>query len=115
MIISLNEKITIPGEHGEAPIITKNGNPCSLDDPVETWGSYLVVIKGEDGREPSVTLNDLLDGFPQKAVIINSDLIPFKHVSHAMDLPATPKQIIQIVIKIECILPETIEEMYSPI
>ena len=68
MIVTLNDKnITLPGGHGEAPIITKNGNPCSLDDPVRRWGSYLVVKKGEDGTVPSVQMNDLLDGFPAKS------------------------------------------------
>ncbi len=113
MIISLNGKaITFPGGFGGAPIMTKNGNPCSLDDTVQT-GDNLVVIKGEDGRVPHVTLNDLLDGFPQKVVKINSVSYTVQARITCNGLPAVQTQIIQDRDKIECLLPGTIEELLT--
>ena len=46
MIISLMENpLPFPVGYGEAPYYAKNGNPCSLDDPVQ-MGTILVVHKG---------------------------------------------------------------------
>ena len=71
MIITLNGKsITIPGGHGKAPIIMRNSEECSLDDPVANE-DHLKVIPGNDGEQPEVFIKDLLDGLPQKTVHIN--------------------------------------------
>ncbi|WP_445489428.1 pilus assembly protein PilM [Niallia sp. 03133] len=71
MIISLNnQKITIPGTHGQAPVITRNGIECSLDDPIEN-GEALTVAKGKDGTAANIQMKDLLDNLTEKTIKIN--------------------------------------------
>ena len=71
IIISLNgQTITIPGGHGEAPLLLKNDVTSSLDDPVKNE-DHLTAIKGSDGVQPKVYIYDLLDGIPEKTVNIN--------------------------------------------
>nr|WP_295970993.1 cell division protein FtsA [uncultured Bacillus sp.] len=112
MIISLNgQNITIPGELGEGPSITKNGNSASFDTPVAS-GDQLIVQKGEDGREPQVQIQDLLDGFPHRTVTINGVSVTVKARITCNGLPAEPGQFIHDRDKIECLLPETIEELF---
>jgi cell division protein FtsA len=113
MIISLNgTSITIPGEHGEGPTITKNGVIVSLDDPIDHNDS-LVVVKGKDGRKTDIQISDLLDGIPQKTVFINGQKYTIHATITCNGLPATTEQLIQDRDKIECILPNTIEELCS--
>lgn len=70
-IISLNgQKITIPGSHGEGPVITRDGEMCSLDDLVEN-GQSLKVIKGKDGEQTKVKIKSLLDSDNRRSVSIN--------------------------------------------
>lgn len=70
-IISLNgQKITIPGSHGEGPVITRDGEICSLDDLVEN-GQSLKVVKGKDGEQTQVQIKSLLDSDTGRSVRIN--------------------------------------------
>ncbi len=70
-IISLNgQKITIPGSHGEGPVITRDGEMCSLDDLVEN-GQSLKVIKGKDGEQTKVQIKSLLDSDNRRSVSVN--------------------------------------------
>ncbi len=113
MIISLNgNNITISGGFGGAPLMTKNGAPCSFDDTVKSR-DHLVVTRGENGREPHITLNELLDDFPQRTVKINGQRFTIQARITCNGLPATQTQIIQDRDKIECLLPETIEELLT--
>ncbi|WP_066057642.1 pilus assembly protein PilM [Robertmurraya korlensis] len=71
MIVSLNEKnITIPGQYGAPPTLLKNGECCSLDDPIEN-GDTLFVEKGQDGDPTILSIGQLLDDIPMKEVEIN--------------------------------------------
>ena len=111
LIITLNGKsITIPGSHGEAPLILKNDVTCSLDDPVENE-DHLTVIPGEDGKQPKVYIQDLLDGFPQKTVNINGKTYTIFAKIFCNGKLTTPETIVSDRDKIECQFPETIEEM----
>lgn len=72
-IITLNGKnITIPGQHGTAPVLLKNGHPCTLDDTIEN-GDHLSVEKGQDGNVTELKINDLIDHIPSKTVKINGE------------------------------------------
>ncbi|WP_257391874.1 cell division FtsA domain-containing protein [Mesobacillus jeotgali] len=71
MIVSLNGKnVTIPGEHGQPPVLLKNGTPCTFDDHVD-GGDHLTVIKGKDGVRAELTLEDLIGELPSKTIILN--------------------------------------------
>ncbi len=70
-IISLNgQKITIPGSHGEGPVIKRDGKICSLDDLVEN-GQSLQVFKGKDGEPTQVQIKSLIDLDNGRVVRIN--------------------------------------------
>lgn len=70
-IISLNgQKITIPGSHGEGPVIKREGKICSLDDLVEN-GQSLQVFKGKDGEPTQVQIKSLIDLDNGRVVRIN--------------------------------------------
>lgn len=75
MIISLNnQNITIPGSHGEGPIIIRNGKHCSLEEEVEN-GESLTIYKGKDGEQTKIQIQDLIDTIPEKNVTVNG--IPY--------------------------------------
>ncbi|WP_156509877.1 cell division protein FtsA [Rossellomorea aquimaris] len=70
LFIKVNDQeITLPGEHGNPPIIMKNGQPSSLDETISN-NDILFVEKGADGRSPSVTVGDLLDS-ASKTITVN--------------------------------------------
>ncbi|MED3790860.1 cell division protein FtsA [Niallia alba] len=72
MIVSINnQKITIPGSHGEGPTILRKGLPCSLEDTVED-GESLMVYRGKDGEQAIVQIKDLLDTESDKNITINN-------------------------------------------
>ncbi|WP_338449137.1 cell division protein FtsA [Niallia oryzisoli] len=113
MIISLNgQNITIPGGHGEAPLLYKNGASSSLDDPIKN-GDQLEVIPGKDGEQPVVYIKDLLDGIPQKTVTINGTAYTVYAQVTCNGLPADTEKQISDRDHIECRLPETIEQLLT--
>ncbi|MEK4442814.1 MULTISPECIES: cell division protein FtsA [Niallia] len=72
MIVTINnQKITIPGSHGEGPTILRKDVPCSLEDTVED-GETLTVYRGRDGEQAIVQIKDLLDAESDKEIKINN-------------------------------------------
>ncbi|WP_314733357.1 cell division FtsA domain-containing protein [Anaerobacillus sp. CMMVII] len=65
-----NRLITIPGEHGKAPRLEKNGQSCSLDMPVRNGDTIFVQI-GADGKNAEAIVGDVFDSLPSKTIIIN--------------------------------------------
>nr|WP_083888546.1 cell division FtsA domain-containing protein [Calidifontibacillus oryziterrae] len=60
-IVTVNNRdITIPGIHGEPPILLKQGQPTSFDDPIED-GDIIMVEKGKDGQAAIVQIKDLIE------------------------------------------------------
>ncbi|WP_394235590.1 cell division protein FtsA [Niallia oryzisoli] len=113
MIITLNgQNITIPGEHGKAPLLYKNGVPCSLDDPIEN-GDQIEVITGSDGKKPTVYIMDLLDGLPQKTITINEKSYTVYAQITCNGLPAHADKQISDRDQIACRFPETIEQLLT--
>ena len=106
----MEQSITIPGGHGTAPIIMRNGEDCSLDDPV-AHEDHLKVIPGNDGEQPEVSIKDLLDGLPQKTVYINGKSYTVHAKIFCNGLPTTIDKQIFDRDQIESNLPETIEDL----
>ena len=72
-IISINGRnITIPGTHGEPPVIKRNSVNCPLDASLNP-GDQLWIEKGKDGTETSVILSELLDELPKRQIYINEE------------------------------------------
>lgn len=109
LIITLNgQTITIPGSHGEAPILMKNGVPTSLDEIVEN-DDHLVVIKGQDGMQPKVQIKELLDGIPEKTIKINGKDYTINGKIICNGRMASPETIVSDRDRIHCEFPKTIE------
>lgn len=73
-IVTVNGKaITLPGKHGELPILEKNNERCSLDDDISD-GDHITVKKGQDGKSPIVHIKDLIDQEEKKLVYINDQV-----------------------------------------
>lgn len=71
LMVTVNgQAITIPGEHGSAPLIKKNGLVCSLEDPIK-HGDTITVEKGKDGDPPFVPISSILDDIPSKSFYVN--------------------------------------------
>ncbi len=62
--------ISIPGEHGMAPTLQKNGQACSLDDPLND-GDTIFVESGADGKSATATIADVIEVLPRKLITIN--------------------------------------------
>ncbi|MGM0843901.1 MAG: cell division FtsA domain-containing protein [Bacillota bacterium] len=71
MIVTVNgQSITLPGKHGEAPTILRNGQRSGLDQPIQN-GDRITVIKGENGESPSIKISDLIETQPEIDLSIN--------------------------------------------
>lgn len=111
MIISLNGgQITIPGQHGEPPKLFMNDKPCSLEDEVQN-GDKLVVIRGEDGQKNNLQIKELIDEVPSKIVSINGEDYEVKPCIKCNGQVVSGENYIEDRDKIECLIPETIEEL----
>ncbi|QOY33859.1 pilus assembly protein PilM [Anaerobacillus isosaccharinicus] len=71
IMVKVNDRlISIPGEHGEPPILEKNGHICSLDMPLSD-GDTIFVQSGANGRCAEATVGDVIEDLPTKSVTIN--------------------------------------------
>ncbi|WP_264190936.1 cell division FtsA domain-containing protein [Mesobacillus jeotgali] len=111
MIVSMNGKnVTIPGKHGQHPVLLKNGFPCSFDDQVD-GGDELIVQKGEDGVRPELTLGDLIGELPSKTVVINDKRYEVSAGLTCNSLPASMSQPVADRDEIVFDMAETIDDV----
>ncbi|WP_112181661.1 cell division protein FtsA [Paraliobacillus zengyii] len=70
-IISFNgQSITLPGTYGKAPSILLNGQPITIEEPIK-HGDILHVEKGENGKNPIVTIEELVGEVNTFTVYLN--------------------------------------------
>lgn len=111
MIVSLNGKnVTIPGNHGQPPVLLRNGSPCAFDDEVH-GGDELTVIKGEDGTQTDLTLHELIGEVPKKAVMINGNKHEVSAVLTCNGLPVPMSKEVEDRDQITFEMPGTIEDL----
>lgn len=111
MIVSLNgHQITIPGQHGEAPTLLKNGEPCSFKDEVKN-DDKIIITPGEDGTKTNLQIKDLIDEIPMKTLSINGEDYQIKAKILQNGRTVGEDAWIEDRDTIECIMPETIEEI----
>ncbi|KIL43880.1 pilus assembly protein PilM [Jeotgalibacillus soli] len=73
IITTINGKmVTIPGKHGEPPILQKNNTVCTLDDPLLP-GDTITIIPGIEGQSSSVAIQDMIEEGLQITVYINDE------------------------------------------
>lgn len=113
MIVSLNgHQITIPGSHGDAPLLMKNGDICGLDDKVLS-GDEITVKKGQDGLRAEVLIRDLIDELPNKTIYVNDKEYILDAMIKRNGKAANIEEHVLDHDMIECTVPETISEMLT--
>ncbi|MBP3949794.1 cell division protein FtsA [Bacillus suaedae] len=71
MVTVQNQLISVPGEHGEPPILIKNGEKTMLDAPLAP-NDKLIVERGKSGQQASITIEDLLGDVPLLSITLNN-------------------------------------------
>ncbi|WP_080844403.1 cell division protein FtsA [Cytobacillus gottheilii] len=113
MIVSLNgHQITIPGSHGEAPLLMKNGDLCGLDDKVQS-GDEIIVSKGLDGLRAQVLIHDLIDELPNKTIYVNDQEYTLHAIITRNGEPVGTNHLVLDHDVIKCTVPDTISEMLT--
>ncbi|RBP03929.1 cell division protein FtsA [Rossellomorea aquimaris] len=87
------QDISLPGGHGQAPLIEKNGQPSALDEKIN-HNDMIIVHKGENGTSPCVTIGDLLDT-SSKQIVIDENPFLLAPLVYRNDQPASLEEIIQ--------------------
>ncbi len=73
IMVNLNGKdITIPGTLGNAPTLLRNGENATLKDTIAE-GDRITVIPGDDGKDPVLTVEELVGEVPQLEVLYNGN------------------------------------------
>lgn len=107
-----NQKLTIPGSYGQPPIIQKNEQVCSLEDPIVN-GDNIIVHKGMDGTEAITKIGDLIELIPEKTVTINEDLYKVSSSILNNGNQASLEDQVHDRDRISIQFPETIEELLT--
>ncbi|TMU85944.1 cell division protein FtsA [Bacillus sp. BHET2] len=71
LFVSVNgQDISLPGGHGQPPIIEKNGYQAALDEVIKN-NDHISVLKGNDGGPPQVIIGDLVDSSSSKEIVVD--------------------------------------------
>nr|WP_100332088.1 cell division protein FtsA [Bacillus xiapuensis] len=90
MMVTFNDQLlTIPGEYGHPPALTKNGQPCGFDELVQD-GDKLAAVKGEDGQSPAVMLSDLLEEETRISLHLQKELVEVPMTIRVNEEAASP-------------------------
>ncbi|WP_026907509.1 cell division protein FtsA [Paucisalibacillus globulus] len=112
-IISLNGKsITLPGELGQAPTILLNKEKSSVDSIVQN-GVEIEIIKGNDGKQPNVTLLDLLGDVPSIQIQFNHQQYELKPIYNVNNMIKDQDYLIQDRDVIEVRTPKTVKDFFT--
>jgi cell division protein FtsA len=115
MIITLNDqKITIPGKHGNPPILLKNGEICTLDDEIK-HGDTLTVERGTDGLKAEAKIIDLIDEIPFKTITFNGKKYDIQAKVFQNSIPSDVNNLIKDHDVITYEYPETIGQALTSI
>ncbi|GAA0291431.1 cell division protein FtsA [Gracilibacillus halotolerans] len=76
--ITYNGKsVTLPGSFGTPPVLMLNGEEASLDQIIKS-GDTIIVEQGKDGREPSITCEELIGELKQAIIYLNGKAYPIQ-------------------------------------
>ena len=113
MIVTVNgQNITIPGRHGNPPILLKNDEPCSLDDEIGN-GDQITVERGTDGSQSHAKVKDLIDEIPLKRIVINGTSYVIKAAILQNSFVATEEHIVKDHDVLTYKYPETAEQAFT--
>lgn len=70
MVYVNDQLISIPGGHGNPPLLLKNGKMTTLDAPIQE-NDEIIVEKGADGKQAEATVKDIIEEVPTLQLTIN--------------------------------------------
>lgn len=100
----------IPGGHGTAPVIERNGESVGLDTPISN-GDQIKVIAGTNGEDAIVYAKDLFDQLDTLEVICNDRPYSLGPVAHVNGIATPLDTSIADRAEVEIRLPRTISEV----
>lgn len=110
MTITVNGRMKIiPGGHGTPPVITRNGEPASLDAPIDSQ-DVITVVPGTDGQDGRAVIKDLLPDEELMAITINDEAVTLQPLARVngelrpLETPLADRD------ELELRLPHTVEE-----
>lgn len=114
-IVSVNSKmITIPGKLGDVPKILKNGQPSELDAVVAN-GDQIFVKKGNDGKETTLLIGDLIDHLPNLKISLNHKEIEIPSEIICNGYHVAKERIIEDRDEVFVRMPKTIEDVLNSV
>jgi cell division protein FtsA len=115
IMIKLNGRnYTLPGQYGKPPKLVNNGEPCTLDSPMQN-GDHLVVEKGEDGSTASVKVAELVDEMPMKIVTLNENSYEIRAKIHRNGVAVSSQELVADHDVITYYFPQTLQECLQAI
>lgn len=114
MIRFNNQPITLPGTYGKPPKVILNGEPITVNEPIK-HGDVLHVKKGEDGKEPSVTINELIGELDPITIFFNQKAHPIQPVVMVNDHQSFTDYIIKDNDQIDIKTVKTIADFFNQI
>lgn len=112
-IVTVNGKeITLPGGYGKPPVIILNGHETQVDDVIHN-GDEIIISKGNDGKEPLITVEQLIGEGVSFFINFNNRSYNLENTFY-VDGQVKPKSyIIQDNDKIVMQQPDTIEDFLA--
>ncbi len=111
MTITVNGRMKIiPGGHGTAPIITKNGEPAGLDAPLAN-DDIIHVIPGQDGAEAKASIKDLLNTDESFSFVINGETHSLSVIAYRNGESCPLDSALNDRDEVEIRMPRTIQEV----
>ncbi|KMZ39886.1 MULTISPECIES: cell division FtsA domain-containing protein [Bacillales] len=111
MTVTVNGRMKmIPGGHGTAPVIQRNGEGVSLDAPIND-GDQITVVAGTNGEDARVFAKDLFDELDTLEVVCNDRPYSLGPVVHVNGETATLDTLITDRAEVDIRLPRTVYEV----
>lgn len=73
MVTFNGKKVTLPGSYGTAPELLLNNKPATVEMAIKN-GDAITVMKGEDGKEPQITLGQFIGEVPIKQIYFQNNI-----------------------------------------
>lgn len=112
MVTVQEQLISVPGEYGEPPILLKNGEATSLDAPLEP-NDAVIVERGKDGKQATITVADLLGDIPTLSLTINENAIHIPATILQNGVTADPRSLVKERDQITVNQTRTVEDVFT--
>jgi len=86
MITVNGQVVTVPGEHGKAPLVQRNGVTTSMDETIQAQ-DVITIIPGKDGETTAIRIQDILEESIQTTIQVNDKAHTFTKKLYVNDQP----------------------------